>query len=245
VTAALHRDFSFPLNVYAHALTLEHGQVEALHYGLFDTPAQSIIEAQAAHTALLFSMLPPPPKDVLEVGIGLGRTLARLSDRGDRATGITPDKNQVRHVNGELGDRARVIETRFEDFDAPDASFDVVVFQESAQYIRSDLLFSGARRLLRTDGTLIVLDEVPRALADMSDFSSRGFRLETKLDLTAKIRPTMDVLTRVIEKHKKALATDLGCEDVRIAELLVTLYLRRASYDDGGYAYVLAKMIKT
>ena len=43
VTLEQYRDFPFPLNVYAHVLALEEGDVTYLHYGLFDSDRKSVV----------------------------------------------------------------------------------------------------------------------------------------------------------------------------------------------------------
>jgi cyclopropane fatty-acyl-phospholipid synthase-like methyltransferase len=95
----LYSQLDFPLNVFAHSLYLQEGQVEYLHYGLFkeseslsDTLAH---EAQQRSTELLLSYLPPPPCRILEIGIGLGTTAIQLAQRGYTVTGITPDAGQI------------------------------------------------------------------------------------------------------------------------------------------------------
>src|SRR3954471_14841977 len=90
------RGMPFPLNVYAHMLYLEWGKVDYLHYGLFDPGHIDLGAAQAQSSRLVFERLPPAPARILDVGIGLGTTLAALVELGHDATGITPDIQQAR-----------------------------------------------------------------------------------------------------------------------------------------------------
>jgi hypothetical protein len=41
-----YRDFPFPLNVLLNVLTREEGRAEAMHYGYFESPGDSIAAAQ-------------------------------------------------------------------------------------------------------------------------------------------------------------------------------------------------------
>src|SRR4051812_17622954 len=99
-----YRDFYYPLNVFMHVLTKEEGRVDDLHYGLFESPDESIGAAQARSTELLLSRLPPPPARILEVGIGLGTTLDRLVRLGYDALGITPDAQQIAIARARFGE---------------------------------------------------------------------------------------------------------------------------------------------
>jgi len=125
------RDFPFPLNVFVHVLSREEGTVAAMHYGLFAAEDESIALAQRRSTDLLRSRLPAPPVSVLEVGIGLGHTLAELTSAGYQAFGITPDEKQLA-VARKNHDGINASCAALESFDSGGASYDVVIFQESS-----------------------------------------------------------------------------------------------------------------
>src|SRR5712691_10764374 len=149
-----YRHFYYPLNVFMHVLTHEEGGVAHLHYGLFERPGESIASAQEHSTELLLERLPPPPARVLDVGIGLGTTLERLTRLGYDAKGITPDEKQIAMVRERYGNAIPVGQVAFENlFPQP---FDVVIFQESSQYIKPAALFGKAREVTNS---VIVLDE--------------------------------------------------------------------------------------
>src|SRR5436190_6414933 len=118
-----YRDFYYPLNVFMHVLTLEEGGVEHLHYGLFERDDEPISVAQERSTTLLLSRLPPPPARILEAGIGLGTTLARLWQYD--AVGCTPDEQQIAMA------RARhpslnIVCAKFEEMSG---AYDAILFQ--------------------------------------------------------------------------------------------------------------------
>src|SRR3712207_460187 len=116
-----------------HILTLEEGGVSALHYGLFEHADEPISVAQERSTELLLSRLPSPPAALLEVGTGLGKTLARLARMGYDAEGITPDEKQI--AMSPIG--LRLHHTAFESFETS-RTYDAILFQESSQYIDSN-----------------------------------------------------------------------------------------------------------
>src|SRR5687768_7648148 len=129
-----------------HILTHEEGDVPYLHYGLFESEQDSLPAAQERSTELLLSRLPAPPARILEAGIGLGTTLHRWTTMGIDAVGITPDEKQIAVVRERYGDAVDARCVAFENFPLPDR-FDVVFFQESAQYIDAQALFARAREL--------------------------------------------------------------------------------------------------
>jgi cyclopropane fatty-acyl-phospholipid synthase-like methyltransferase len=80
----------------------------------------------------LLSRLPPPPARLLEVGIGLGTTLARLREMGYAVEGITPDAVQAAAARGRFGERILIHTVPLEYFET-DARYDAVFFQGLSQ----------------------------------------------------------------------------------------------------------------
>ena len=235
-----YRDFYYPLNVFMHILTHEEGGVRYLHYGLFERPDDSIDAAQERSTELLLSRLPPPPAGLLDVGVGLGTTLERLTRLGYDAEGITPDEKQAALARG------RVTVTSFETFDG--APYDVLLFQESSQYIDSDALFAKARTLAPR---VLVLDEFatePGPLHTLDGFlraaEANGFRLVEDLDLSAKAVPTIEYFRTRFPRYRDGLVADLGITQVQVDELIANgeRYVNR--YHSGVYTYRLMDLVR-
>lgn len=247
--AELYREFYYPLNVFMHILTHEEGGVDYLHYGLFGNESESIGRAQERSTELLLEHLPPPPARVLEVGIGLATTLARLIGSGYAAEGITPDDKQIAMVRKRHGEALPVHCSRFESFEAKD-TWDVLLFQESSQYIPADALFAKAAELAPL---VIVIDEFslkpiaePGALHSLEGFLEAArlhdFHLVEELDLSTKAAPTIGYFIARIPQHRDALRADLDLTDQQIDDLVESgrTYLRR--YEDGSYGYRLLRL---
>src|SRR5688500_12944946 len=114
-----------------YILSHEEGSVRYLHYGIFDHAGESIATAQERSTTLILERLPPPPATILEVGSGLGTTLAHLVKKRYEATGITPDVKQIAMIRDRHGENMRVFGTPFEQFES-ESKFDCILFQESA-----------------------------------------------------------------------------------------------------------------
>jgi len=247
-----YRDFTFPLNVFMHILTQEEGDVNSLHYALFEHEGEPIAAAQEHSTELLFSRLPRPPARILEAGMGLGTTLDRLTRAGYDAVGITPDERQVAMVRARFGDSVRALCAAFETFQDV-APFDVVVFQESAQYIESNALFANASKLATR---VIVLDEfalqtveVPGApLHALARFiaaaGEHGFRATAEIDLTEQAAPTIEYFTKRLPAYAEALERDLGITGEQVEHLIANGVVYREQYRTGAYGYRLLEFVR-
>jgi hypothetical protein len=238
-----YRDFYYPLNVFMHILTHEEGDVAYLHYGLFEHAGESIAAAQERSTELLLSHLPPPPARLLDVGVGLGTTLARLAGMGYDAEGITPDQRQIDTLRARQGDALRVSCSTFESFQS-DRPFDAIVFQESSQYIDAEALFVRAGHLAPR---VIVLDEFALQPVDtlhpLPDFlqaaARHGFLKQEDIDVSPQAAPTIDYFMSRLERYRPALVADLGLTDRQIDELISSGEHYRELYRSGAYVYRL------
>ncbi len=246
------RDFPFPLNVLLTVLEREEGSVQSMHYGLFETPGESIGAAQERSTALLLSRLPPPPARLLEVGIGLGTTLARLTDMGYAAEGITPDPVQAAAAKERFGERIRVQTAPLERFETADR-YDAVFFQESSQYIESDALFRKVRALCAPGARVVVLDEFalrpvdqPGALHRLDRFLEaarhEGFDAKEDLDVSWQALPTIDWFLERIPRHREAIGAGLGISRDQLDALIASGREYRELYATGAYGYRLLRL---
>jgi cyclopropane fatty-acyl-phospholipid synthase-like methyltransferase len=244
-----YREFYYPLNVFMHILTQEEGGVTYLHYGLFERPDEPIGTAQEHSTELLLSRLPAPPAKILDVGIGVGTTLAHLRSMKYDVTGITPDAKQIAMVKARYGDSLKILLTSFEELSPAEAgaSYDCVVFQESSQYIQSHTLFAKARGLT---GHVVVLDEFAskpvdttgslHSLPEFLDAAEKnGFRKTEESDLSARAAPTIDYFRARLPRFRDALIADLGITSAHVDELIESGERYRANYDQGLYVYRL------
>jgi len=244
-----YRDFPFPLNVFMHVVTLEEGGAHSMHYGLFERGDESIAAAQERSTALLLERLPRPPCRLLEVGIGLGTTFARLARLGYDVEGLTPDARQLGVARARFGENQHLHAISFEAFETA-KRYDAILFQESSQYIDSEELFRKARRLAAPGARVVVLDEFairpverPDALHGLDHFLAcaerHGFRLEEEIDLSRQAAPTINYFLERLPRHRGVLVADLGVSP----EQLDTLIESGAGYSDlyrsGAYGYRL------
>lgn len=250
--------FSFPLNVYAHLLQRLEGRADYLHFAVYADGEGSapgdVLRAQERASALLWQALPPPCR-LLEVGIGLGTTLARLTDAGYDALGITPEPAQIEVAHARHGQRPRLECARLEDFNGDAGRWQALLFQESAQYIEPLALFEAADRLL-ADGpaTLVVMDEFALRRSEASHtglhhldafcaLAARfGWRLSQRIDLSRAVQPTVDYLLRTTRAERAALMADLGLGADALDGLDAALTRHQTLYRQGVYGYALLKL---
>lgn len=240
-----YRDFYYPLNVFMHILTQEEGDAPYLHYGLFESADEPLAAAQERSTELLLSRLPAHPARLLDVGIGLGTTLARLTGMGYTATGITPDERQIAMVRARHGDALDVQCIAFERFTSA-TPFDAVLFQESSQYIESEALFAKARELT---SQVIVLDEfamtgegtLHRYDAFVRAAAHHGFQKVEETDLSRQAPPTIDYFLQRLPRYRELLIRDLGLTSEQVDDLIASGRAYVEHYRRGAYAYRLLR----
>lgn len=246
--------FVFPLNVYARVLELTEQRVDYLHYGVFEPSDKIILQAQERASSLLWAQMPMPCR-VLEVGIGLGTTLRRLHERGYRAHGITPEAAQVAEAHARHGDTLSLEVISLEELGTERGPWDLLLLQESAQYIAPLALFEAADRLLAGErATILVMDEfaLERGSADHSGLhhlghfvalaERLGWRIAHQQDISAGARPTLDALLRMIHEHRASLINDLGVQPLQLDELGHSLQRYRELYRTGVYGYQLLRL---
>ncbi len=242
---------TFPLNAFACATWLEEGQVNYLHYGLFDADHTSLLAAQGQSTTLILERLPDPGAQILEIGIGLGTTAARLVALGYHVIGIAPDAMQVAIAREKAGTGGQFAAVRFEDFPLTGERVNGILLQESAQYLNPTRLFSLARAWLRTGGEVLVLDQFALRRTDPSesllhfgeDFvqhaEKQGFHLVEHLDLSAKATPTLDYLLRILVAHEKVLTHCLPIAVTELDQLRTAVAANLDRYRQGVLGYAL------
>ncbi|MCK5719658.1 MAG: methyltransferase domain-containing protein, partial [Thiomargarita sp.] len=182
-----HTNFTFPLNVYAHALHLEEGYFNYLHYGF--NVEQGIHKAQQNSTDFIITQLPPAPASILEVGIGIGTTAKQLVKLGYDYTGVVPDPAQITYCNDK---QLNLIESNFEALSST-KQYDIILFQESAQYIASNILLEKAYTLLKPKAYLLILDEIAtESITKLTTLANQiGFEVMAQNDFTAKASPSI------------------------------------------------------
>ncbi len=244
------RKFSFPLNVYAYLLAEASGRGDVfhLHFGWFDDPDEPMADAQARASRELLAWLPEPPARVLEVGSGVGTTLAGLVAQGYAAQGITPDGAQVAFMRERHGGAFPVMQVRFEDLAPPAEKFDAVLCQESGQYIAQDILLDQVAAQMRPGGRWVLADEFQWGEPQEGEWlhslprlkqaaAARGFVLRDERHQTHRAAPTVDRMLEATARHREAMRRALGVSDAQIDALDESNRNYRRKYASGQYGY--------
>lgn len=236
----------FPLNVYAWSLRLEGQPVDFLHYGLWEAGDQDIHRAQSRASDYLFARLPQPPVAMLEAGIGLATTARRLVAEGYRYTGVTPDNCQILYARHTHQDRPITVRHGYFQRYTHEEPLDLILFQESAQYIPPSEIFIQCKRLLKPEGEVVIMDEIPAGLMVNLESSVQawGFDLVAQEDLTRRAAPSVAFILVLIRRHRQALEYQLNLPPKKIDQLLQTLEKRDQAYASGEYTYQFLRLRK-
>lgn len=235
--------FSYPLNLFARAMELEEGAVRYLHHGIYEHEGQPIHEAQEHATRLTLAQLPAPPARILEVGIGLGTTGRLLQERGYEYVGITPDAAQIERCR-ESGLDLRCVKLEHLPPDGP--AFDVILFQESAQYLDVEDILRKADELLAPGGAVVIADELRGELfrSLRSLLAGQPIVLEEARDVSAGAIPSFRYMLRILRTHLERLAAELALPREHIEGMILYTDHRLRKYERGDYVYALLRLRK-
>ncbi|MCK5876325.1 MAG: class I SAM-dependent methyltransferase, partial [Candidatus Marithrix sp.] len=260
-TAKNYANLNFPLNVFAYCLCVQEGNVDYLHYGLFaeDESIQDAKTAQQRSTDFLLSKLPKPCR-ILEIGVGLGATALQLAKLGYTVTGISPDSKKIALAKNNVADLATKINlkcTTLDNFIAPANSFDIILLQESAQYLENLALFNKAHELLTPSGSVFIVDEIalqrnetdtlpclPLVDHTIAQAQRCGFKLTEQVDLSKQATPSVSYLLWVINKYYADILVDLNLTASVLDELQASLQQYQQKYHEGHYGYVFLQFTK-
>lgn len=193
---------------FAHWLT----GAENLHYGDWTglpVCAANVGPAQVAYTKRLFGFLPPPPARILDIGGGAGETARKLLALGYEVEIVIPSAFLAGRCR-ENAPGATVHEMVFQEFSAPDASFDICLFSESFQYIPMADSLPKCLALLAPGGRIVIADCFRseafegqpiksvvgggHAIARFRDtLASLDLTVEREEDITTAVAPSVDV----------------------------------------------------
>ena len=219
-----------PFCYYKTILKSDH-----FHFGLWqeETSHISIEEAQQAMFEYLMTFFPPPPAMVLDVGCGLGLSACLLSQKGYKVIAIAPSPEMIQYAQQTYGGaEVEFKELGFFDEDkdvfARDR-YDVLLFQESAQYLSPlDAVMEKSRLLLKDNGFLIIGDEVcyDRSVKSqtavhlvnnfITAFAENGFRITENKKIGKNVFKTHDFIIRELMQLNQRIIinrTEEGNED--------------------------------
>jgi SAM-dependent methyltransferase len=216
------------------------------HYHMGLAPAEGELLSSAMDRLLseCFRGLRPGGR-VLDVGAGLGGTVALLARAGFRAVGVDPDPRAVAYACARAPAGAELRCGLLAD--VADGPYDALLLTEVLQHHRElDPLLACCRALLAPGGYVIVHDPALRVEASWDDVpyhragaltaaaARAGFEVRERRDLTAEILPTFGLLAELFRARRaEVLAAFAGRAGV--AQELDEL-ARHAGHLEQGFA---------
>lgn len=192
------------LKLYHRLLPGDH-----LHYGYFDDPHVAAVDislgmiyrAQERYAELLADLVTDPDRMVLDIGCGMGGLLGVLNKRGIKALGLTPDKNQAKHIQSTYPNE--LLQSRFEEMSpmGREGAFGTVITSESLQYLDLKQAIPLIDKLLAANGRWVACDYFRAGAAAeksghywdyfVKQLEEHGFHITYQQDITPHILPTI------------------------------------------------------
>ncbi len=260
VDPALIKELPEPFDFYCTIVSSGH-----LHFGLWPDGASDwpLERAQEHMFETLRKYMPDPPAAVLDVGCGLGESAHRLAREGFRVFAIAPSEPLIelaarRRDGGDGNTHPPGFEAAgfLDDGDARfrAGQYDVILFQESLQYLSPlDDVMARTRSLLKPGGVVILGDEIrlDRSLGDqtavhhhsdvMTALLEHGFRVTRHRRIGPHVKETC---TRVIRKFTENFEAIVRAVDRPGAEERLRFFLdgwrsQQEWYESGRLGYEL------
>ena len=180
-----------------------------LHYGYFDDPAikpqdislNMLYNAQEKYGQNIVDLITDKENEVLDIGCGMGGLLRLMNKQGIKATALTPDRNQLHHIQQTYPNQ--ILGIRFEDMEtAPNKErFGTVITSESLQYLDQDISLPMIHSLLKPQGRWIACDyfrtgdAAEKSGHEWDSFVAKlakyGLKISSQRDITPHILPTI------------------------------------------------------
>ncbi len=224
----LIQSFPEPFNFYRIVLDSDH-----LHFGLWkeDEPDMTLEEAQENMFRSLLNYFPLPPAKVLDVGCGLGISAYCLAEKGYEVQAISPSQELIAYAeytypHPNLAFHAAGFSENHPVFG--EQAYDVILFQESLQYLSPlEEVFQKARNLLKKEGSIIVSDEMCHDISvkpqtavhliknTVSSLLERGFRITSQKEMGNQVAKTIDIIIGRFEKNREKILQTVKKQDTQ------------------------------
>lgn len=116
-------------------------ETEYMHFGYWEEGVVpkplNLKRAQELYAEKLLAMIPEGVESILEVGCGSGEMAKRLLDMGYKVEIVSPPNVMTDFAQEKLGDRAKLNESKFEDF-VTEKRYDLILFSESFQFVETE-----------------------------------------------------------------------------------------------------------
>jgi SAM-dependent methyltransferase len=202
-----------------------------LHYGYWldgvEPQVRNLPAAQEEYSRFLLSHIPTDARRILDVGCGAGGLAAKLVERGHQVDCVSPNAFLNQQARELLGNRARIFETKYEDYNT-DETYDAIVFCESYQYVNVPRGLELITSQLRSGGSLVICDffrlhtpgKCPISGGHFFDefrnkIAEQPLKLVEDIDITARTAPTFTVIDRAFTEVLKPIWDEVGIASVK------------------------------
>jgi SAM-dependent methyltransferase len=187
-----------------------------LHYGYWqdgvEPTVRNLPRAQEDYCQFILQHIPADADRVLDVGSGAGSVAAQLVARGQKVDCVSPSSFLNGQAKELLGDRARIFQCDYEDFQTSE-TYDCVLFCESFQYVKMERGLTNVTKHLRPGGQLVICDffrvrggerspiSGGHYIQDFEQIIARfPFRKLDEIDITSRTAPTFTVIDSAFTK---------------------------------------------
>ena len=185
-------------------------KTEDLHFGYWanglEVDLHNVPAAQEAHSQFIISHIPSETKTILDVGCGIGKMASRLIKLGYHVDGVSPSPFLAHHARQLVGEDFHIFECEIENLDTENR-YDMILFSESFQYVKTEPALQNCLKLINEDGHLLIcdffrseadgegpLDAGPRLSHFYDVISGMAFKPVKDIDITEETAPTMDLV---------------------------------------------------
>jgi cyclopropane fatty-acyl-phospholipid synthase-like methyltransferase len=181
-----------------------------LHFGFFENPDRrpedislaEVSAAQARYAELVLEQVVDRTSPVLDIGCGMGGLCRMLRDRGFEPAALTPDRNQIHHIQNTYPE-IPAIHSKVEKLtvDEHRGRYGTIITSESLQYLRLERALPVLEAILKKGGRWVACDAFNLLDPDakggqhwetfVSRIQSSGWRITTDRDITANVLPTL------------------------------------------------------
>ena len=197
-----------------------------LHYGYWanglEPQARNLPCAQEEYSRFLLEHIPVDARRILDVGCGAGGVAVKLVERGHQVDCVSPNAFLNQQAKSRLGDRARIFECKYEDFQTTE-TYDLILFCESYQYVNMPKGLDSITSQLRSGGSLVICDFFRLPVKEHSPISGGHYinefreiiaryplKLVEDIDITAQTAPTFTVIDRAFTEVLRPIWDEIG-----------------------------------
>ncbi len=193
-----------------------------LHYGYWTDDLELDISnlriAQENYVQLIISHIPEGVRRILDVGCGSGQIAKTLVDVDYEVDCVSPSHYLSEQARELLGQASHIYECYYEELQT-EKRYDLILFNESFQYINLEEAIKKTFGLLNQGGYVMICDIFKKNTPGKSPHSGghslrrfydivseHPFEAVTDLDITEETAPTLDIMNDMLNKVIKPTA---------------------------------------